>query len=227
VFLSGPVASVLTNLGGFSAHLTATITANGETRAKSGELLGREGRLLYQPALLIKGKRARAEGGLFFVVNENTHSGYLLSEALQGYAPIHVAADAAGPTVNSIPRDGQQEDIDGHPSHRCEVTVPLTNGHSGRLTVWQADDLRHFPLRIDWVRDSDQMTLDFSNIRLEYPQQELFRPPDGFTAYADPVALMNELMIRDASLTKQTQSGEFDEPRDVRSSNWHGGAPSP
>jgi hypothetical protein len=219
-FLVGPVATVLTNLNGFSAHVTATTSSpEGAAQAQSGDLLGREGRLIFQPALAIKGKRARAEGGLFFLWDETKHSGYVLSEALQGYAPIKSDTEA-GSQLN-ITKDGIREDVNGHPCHRCEAVVLLDNGLTARLTLWQADDARHFPVRIEAVNGLNHMTLDFSEIHLEYPDQKLFLLPDGFTAYASPVALMNELIVRDSSLAKKYQTGEFDEPTDVRSSNWH------
>jgi hypothetical protein len=222
-FLAGPVAAVLTNLNGFSAHITFTTSSpEGAALAKSGELLGREGRLIFQPTLHIKGKRARTEGGLFFIWDETKHSGYVLSEALQGYAPIK--SDAGAASQLSITKEGIQADVNGHPCHRCGAVVVLNNGLEARLTLWQADDVKHFPVRIEAGNGPNHMTLDFSEIRLESPAQELFLPPDGFTAYASSIALMNELIVRDSSLAKKYQTGEFDEPADVRSGDWRQGA---
>jgi len=218
-FLIGPVTVVLTNLNGFSAHVTSTTTsAEGASQTMSGELLGRDGRLIFQPTLSIKGKRARAEGGLFFIWDETKHSGYVLSEALQGYAPIQSDVEADGQL--NITKEGIREDVNGHPCHRCEAVVALNSGLKARLILWQADDARHFPVRIEAVKGPNQMTLNFSGIRLEYPAQQLFLPPDSFTAYASSVALMNELIVRDASVAKKYQTGEFGEPADVRSGAW-------
>jgi hypothetical protein len=47
------------------------------------------------------------------------------------------------------------------------------------------------------------MTLNFSNLRLQPPPAELFDPPDGFMKYETPVALMNELIIRQVALAKE------------------------
>jgi hypothetical protein len=223
-FLVGPVAAVLTNLNGFSAHVTVTTSSpEGATTAKSGDLLGRDGRLIFQPALAIKGKRARQEGGLFFIWDETKQSGYVLSEALQGYAPIKSDTGTGQLSINKV---GIQEDVNGHPCHRYEAFVTLDNGLKARLTLWQADDAGHFPVRIESVNAPNHMTLDFSDIHLEYPDQKLFLLPDGFIAYASSVALMNELIVRDSNMAKKYQTGEFDEPTDVRSSNWHQQDPS-
>jgi hypothetical protein len=217
-FLVGPTTVVLTNLNGFSAHVTSTITSPGEpSRTTSGELLGRDGRLVFQPTLPIKGKRARTEGGLFFIWDKTKNSGYVMSEALQGYAPVKSSVPTTGQL--SISKDGIREDVNGHQCHRCAAVVGLNNGLQAHLTLWQADDAGHFPVRIEAVEGASRMTLDFSEIRLESPARELFLPPDGFTPYASSVALMNELIVRDAALVQKHEFSE-DGPPD-QSGNYH------
>ena len=220
----GPVAVVLTNLNGFSAHIISTRTPpGGVPHTTSGELLGREGRLVYQPALHLKGKRARTVGGLFFIWDVTKRSGYVLSEALQGYAPIKSDADAG--SLLSITKDGIQAEINGHSCHRCTAEVVLKDGLKAHVTLWQADDAEHFPVRIESANGPILTTLDFSEFRLEYPAQEIFLPPDGFTVYASSVAMMNELIIRETSITSKYQFGASDEPVPVNSGNWHQQAP--
>jgi hypothetical protein len=70
------------------------------------------------------------------------------------------------------------------------------------LTEWSADDLNRFPVRVRTESQGRQITLDFSEIRLDIPPPELFVPPGGFTQYASAAALINELMIRESSLKK-------------------------
>ena len=75
-FLVGPAAVLLTNLNGFSAHVNCTTTSpEAPPETASGVLLGRDGRLVFQPSLPIKGKREQREGGLFFIWDETTASG--------------------------------------------------------------------------------------------------------------------------------------------------------
>jgi hypothetical protein len=58
-------------------------------------------------------------------------------------------------------------------------------------------------VRIQTAPGPRQMTLNFLNLHLELPPAELFGPPDGFVKFNTPVALMNELIIRQMTLTKQ------------------------
>jgi hypothetical protein len=221
-FLTGPAAIVLTNVDGYSAELTATMSsATGETRTVSGELLARDGRLIFQRSLRDKSKKQRKAGGLFFIWDENKNDGYILSEALQGYAPIK--SSLAVTNVVGLGNEGVEEEANGHPCHRNETVVHLNDGTTGRLVVWRADDLRHFPVRIESVNGPKQVTLNLSEVRLEYPAQELFSPPDGFTAYASSVTMMNELIVRESSLSRKNDR-EFDETTPVTSQqNWHAG----
>lgn len=220
-FLTSPVAMALTNLNGFSAHVISTVKTGDEpAQTKSGELLARDGRLLFQPALNLKKKHLQAEGGLFYIWNTVDHSGYVLSEALQGYAPITPDVVATGPLT--ITRESIQEVIDGQPCHKCEAAVSLASGRSVLLTLWESDQTGHFPVRIEAVNGLQRTTLDLSDVRMEYPPQDLFLPPDGFTAYENGARLMNELILRDASYSKKSQIPESDEPLDTRTSDWHG-----
>src|SRR5580693_8220125 len=100
-FLTGPLAVLLTNVDGFSAKMTATISSdNGGQRTLAGDLLGRQGSLIYQPESTTKGKRARTEGGMFFVWNETSHSGFVLSDPLQGYAPASTNLQSTNVVLN-------------------------------------------------------------------------------------------------------------------------------
>jgi hypothetical protein len=202
-FLTGPAAALLTNVDGFSAKLTASMPrAGGGRHTVTGDLLGRNGALIFQPASAVKGKRARTEGGMFFIWNEPLHSGYVLSDPLQAYAPTSVDAVPASVVINT--NGAVEDEANGHPCRRVEAVVQSGDGSSERLQVWEAKDARHFPVRIRTETGNREMTLDFSEVRLELPPAEVFRPPDGFIRYPTPVALMNELIIRQSALARET-----------------------
>jgi hypothetical protein len=90
--------------------------------------------------------------------------------------------------------------VNGHPCHRGQVILAFNDGSSARLTEWRADDLQHFPVRIQAESAGREVTVDFSDVRLDVPQPDLFNPPSSFTKYASATALINELMIRESAL---------------------------
>jgi hypothetical protein len=203
-FLAGPLAVLLTNVDGFSAKMTGTVSsANGGQRTLAGDLLGRQGSLIYQPENPAKGKRARSEGGMFFIWNETSHSGFVLSDPLQAFAPASTNVQPTNVVLN--PAGAAQEEVNGHPCRRIEAVVQSNDGSSAQFKIWEAQDAKDFPVRIQTSAGPRQMTLNFSNLRLELPPSELFGPPDGFMKYETPVALMNELIIRQIAMAKQNE----------------------
>lgn len=221
-FLVGPIAAVLTNLNGFSAHVVATVDSpDGRGETKTGDLLERGGRLIYQPTLIMKGKRARTAGDLFFIWDERNHNGYVLSDALQAYAPIKLALTTPNLGVESKSEKGGAEQINGFACHRCTVVVPLQNGLKINLTLWQADGFSGFPTRIECSNGHDTMTLNFTEIRLASPPEELFMPPNGFKAYASSASLMTELLARDSTLYERAHAPVLDDPGESHGGNWH------
>jgi hypothetical protein len=224
-FLAGPLAVLLTNVDGFSAKMTRTISlANGSQRTVAGDLLGRQGSLIYQPANAVKGKRARNEGGMFFIWNETSHAGFVLSDPLQGYAPASTNVQPTNVALNTT--GAAQEEANGHPCRRIEAVVQSNDGSSARFRIWQAQDAKDFPVRIQTAPGPRQMTLNFSNLRLELPPAELFGPPDGFIKYNTPVALMNELIVRQLALSQQHE-GKGIEASPEGASNLNNWRPSP
>jgi len=203
-FLVGPLAVLLTNVDGFSAKMTGTISsAKGGRRALAGDLLGRQGSLVYQPENTAKGKRARSEGGMFFIWNETSHSGFVLSDPLQAFAPASTNVQATNVVLHTA--DAAHEEANGHPCRRIEAVVQSSDGSSARFRIWEAQDAKDFPVRIQTPPGPRQMTFNFSNLRLELPPAELFGPPDGFMKYDTPVALMIELITRQIALARQNE----------------------
>jgi hypothetical protein len=197
-FVTGPALTPLDDYDGYSADVVETTTSNAVPIA-SGQLIGRMGRVIYQPWTTAKIKKEKFyRGGMFFIWDIDDQKGYVLSEALQGYAPI------GSPTgvTNQVPvtKDMVSENVNGHPCHRGEFILSLADGSSARLTEWRADDLQHFPVRVRVERPGRTITLDFSNVRLSPPDQGLFFPPTVFTKYPSSMALINELMIRESAL---------------------------
>jgi hypothetical protein len=203
-FLAGRAALLLTNVDGFSAKLTGSMPqAGGGQRPVSGDLLGRQGSLIFQPAAEVKGKRRRSEGGMFFIWNETDHAGFVLSDPLQAYAPDSTSVQATNVALNSA--GAVEETANGHPCRRIEAMVQSSDGSSARFTIWQAEDAKHFPVRIQSQTGAEEMTLNFSDLRLELPPSPLFGPPDGFVKYDTPVALMNELIVRQSAIAKANE----------------------
>jgi len=205
-FLVGPASVALTNFDGFSATVVSTASEDAVQRTYSGQILEREGRLLFQPMTTAKTKKGKIiRGGMIFIWEPGLNRGEVVSEALQGYAPLAPAVRIAGVAPGSM--TGVPEPINGRPCHRVESTVTLSDGSLARVTEWRADDLGRVPVRVRSEQGGHLVTLDLTDIRLELPNPELFVPPTEFTRYDSALALINELLIREAPLKGGPSSG--------------------
>ena len=201
VFLNGPMALLLTNVDGFSAHavLESGAPANGVELA-AGELLGRGGNLLFAPGRnKADGKRARTED-FAFIWDVAVNQGVMLNDPLQGYAPVSYGRLFTNLTISTTLNNAATENVAGHPCQPVQMAVAANDGSVSIFRVWRATDLRGLPVRIAGASDGTPVTLTLSKVKLEAVPNDLFQPPVGFTKYASAEAMVNELVMRQGNL---------------------------
>ena len=180
--VTGPAAGLLTNLNGFHGRFTIAFGAPWDGQMTvAGELHERDGKLCFEPAFK-KTKRKDIDAGEFSLIWDVTgKSGYVLSEGLQGYAP-----------VAEVPNGGDSNQPVGL---RIERDKSL-NGLATRIE--SQDNLRPF-------------TFTLSDIKPGLPPPDLFVAPDGFTRYDSEGALLNEMAARQRTVMGlgRKQDGEL------------------
>jgi hypothetical protein len=209
-FLNGPMAVLLTNAGGFSAHVSLQ-THYGAANAQelyTGELLGRDGHLLFQ-AIYPKQDKALRVAGLSFLWDVAEGRGYVLSEALQAYAPYSSGYRATNVlfTAGNLPA----EKIEGLRCVPKEATVVSSEGAVAVFEVLQAPDVKGLPLRIASPAESASLALNLSNLRVAAPAADLFQVPASFTRYESAEGMMSELAMRQANLKRKEPATPTDD----------------
>ncbi|MDB6019645.1 MAG: hypothetical protein JWR19_4134 [Pedosphaera sp.] len=194
VFLTGPAGVMLMNSVGFSARVRAS-GPSGPLSSGSGQLVAQGGKFFFEPTEGT-GKHARA-GGYSFIWDATNNRGYILSEALQAYAPIASSVQYTNQAFKSAPNT--VEKIEGHPIEQATLVVDGSDGKQSRLGVSRARDLAGLPVRIASTEEPAPYTITFSQIRMEMSPAKLFLPPDGFIEYPSEEAMMNELAARQHS----------------------------
>jgi hypothetical protein len=189
---------------GFTAHMTMQIRLpEGRTDLIEGELMGKGSKLLFTPEPAgRRGKEMRA-AKISFIWDVADGRGYILSEALQGCAPISATAKyiitASGPLNDRPPMDK----VEGHNCEVQNVTITSDNGSTTALRVWRASDLKGLPLQIAIQPDVEHPALRLSKVRLASLSPAVFAAPDGFTKYRTMQAMTSELMLRQASMKRR------------------------
>lgn len=200
-FLIGPASALLTNAEGFSAQLTLDLpTDTNRNHALSGVLLGQGSRLVFAPT-----GRDRT-----FIWDVHEHRGYVLSEALQGYAPLASPVQVTKLTTMAEAAGPSSDRVNGHRGHEAEVTIATDDGSTANFSIWRAADLNGFPVRIKALTAVKPFIVNLADVRPAALAPNLFLPPDGFTKYATPEAMASELLAR-KSAPKKTHATTLDE----------------
>jgi len=87
-----------------------------------------------------------------------------------------------------------QETIDGHPCTKNKVVVTDDQGQPHESTVWNATDLKKFPVKIVTSDRGNSATIIFKNVKTAKPDAALFNPPTGYTKYNSTQELMMDQM---------------------------------
>lgn len=87
-----------------------------------------------------------------------------------------------------------RETIDDHPCIKSKVVMTGKDGKTKESTVWNATDLRKFPVKIEGTEDGKTTVLLFKNVKLESPAADLFEPPKDFKKHDSFMSMMMEKM---------------------------------
>jgi hypothetical protein len=69
-------------------------------------------------------------------------------------------------------------------------------GEKHEMTVWNATDLKNFPVKIETDENGRNTTIAFSNIKTGKPESALFEPPASFKKYTNQREMMQQEMMK-------------------------------
>jgi hypothetical protein len=84
-----------------------------------------------------------------------------------------------------------EESFDGHDCVKNKVVVTSPDGVIHESTVWNATDLKQFPIKIQsTTKEGREMVMLFKDVKLEKPDADPFEAPTDCTKYDDMTSLM-------------------------------------
>jgi hypothetical protein len=202
----GAMAKLFGDNTGFSANLEVhTTRASGKEAIIPGKVAFLEGKSRFEmdPSSMHGGDQqglanAKQMGldKMIMINRRDKHLSYTIYPGMQAYLerPIPQATADANNTAadykTEVTKLGQ-ETIDGHDCIKNQVVVTGTNGATHESTVWNATDLKNFPVKIQTSSKSGQTTVMlFKDVKLDKPDLALFDPPAGYKKYDDVTSLM-------------------------------------
>jgi hypothetical protein len=114
---------------------------------------------------------------------------------LQSYAEMRFSEEDAS-DEKLVSTEAGKESIDGHPCTKTKLTSTDAKGKTHEAFIWQATDLKKFPIQMQMAQSSQTLIVKFQPPRFEQPDAALFEPPAGYTKYPSIQALMQAAMMK-------------------------------
>lgn len=89
-----------------------------------------------------------------------------------------------------------EEKIDGHPCIKNKTIVTEENGRTSEFTLWNATDMKDFPIQIKTTDRGSQVTMQYKDIQFAKPDAKLFNAPDGYKQYKDMQTFIQTVMAK-------------------------------
>jgi hypothetical protein len=124
---------------------------------------------------------------------------YIIYPGLKAYAEMATQDADATKRATDFKMETTElgkETMDGHPCVKNKAIVTDDQGKAHESTVWNATDLKNFPVKIQTTEQGTGMTMVYKNVKLTKPDAGLFEPPAGFKKYANMMEMMQQEMMK-------------------------------
>jgi len=151
--------------------------------------------------------KAMGMGEMTIISQEAKGISYFVYPGLQSYAEIAtsdgkpVEADKIKVEVTELGK----ETMNGHPCVKNKVIVIDQSGKTNEATVWNATDLKKFPVHIETTEANAKVRMDFKDVKFDKPDAKLFEAPAGFARYENLQTMMQEALMKRLGAPKPGQ----------------------
>ena len=124
---------------------------------------------------------------------------YMVYPELEAYAEMTIQnPEAAAPATNFKLETTElgKETVDGHPCVKNKAVVTDDKGNKHESIVWNATDLKNFPIKIETTEQGHKATMLFKDVKLAKPDAGLFDPPAGYKHYDNLQQMMQQEMMK-------------------------------
>ena len=87
-----------------------------------------------------------------------------------------------------------KENVDGHPCVKNKLVITDESGKPQEMVVWNATDLKNFPIQMEMKEQDATITTKFKDIKFGRPDSKLFDPPAGYKKYGSMQELQQAMM---------------------------------
>ena len=206
----------LSKLFGDNTAFSATLefqtkdVAQGETMSMPGKLAFHEGKTRFEmdmtqmrggkmPPEAAEQMKAMGMGNMIIISRPDKKLAYMVYPGMKAYTENETKdiedAKAADKWKIEATELGK-ETVAGHPCVKNKVVVTDDKGDKHESTVWNATDLKKFPVKIESNERDTPVTMLFKDIKLAKPDSAQFEPPKDFKRYENMQALFQDEMMK-------------------------------
>lgn len=89
-----------------------------------------------------------------------------------------------------------KETVDGHPCVKNKMVVTDEKGQTQDALVWNATDMKDFPIQMQMKEGSSTVTMLFKNVQFAKPDAKQFEPPTDYAKFDNMQQLQQAMMQR-------------------------------
>ncbi|MEO7297500.1 MAG: DUF4412 domain-containing protein [Verrucomicrobiota bacterium] len=132
-----------------------------------------------------------------YIVRPDLKASYVVYPTLKSFAVLPMS-EADKQALGKEPKIEKtvlgKETIDGHPCVKNKVRVTDEKGESQDATVWNATDLKDFPIQMQMKEKDSNVLIKFKEVQFAKSEPKQFDPPAGYTKYKSMEELQQVMM---------------------------------
>ncbi len=124
---------------------------------------------------------------------------YVIYPGMQSYLETPLSDKSTAARVDEFKTEITElgkETVDGHPCVKNKVVVTDKEKVAHESTVWNAKDLKNFPVKIETSESGAKTVMHFKTVNFEKPAASVFEVPAGMTKHASLQAMMQAVMMK-------------------------------
>lgn len=123
---------------------------------------------------------------------------YLVYPGLEAYVENPMTSAETGSIADFKVETSElgKETVDGHPCTKNKTVVTDKGGAKHESTVWNATDLKNFPVKIVTNEGANSATMSFKNVAFGKPDSKQFDPPADYAKYDDASTMMRDQIMK-------------------------------
>jgi len=200
----GAMAKLFGDNTGFSATMELHLAQpSGEPMTMTGKMAFLDGKNRFEmdmstmqgghiPPQALARMKQMGMGKMTMIARPDKDVNFMLYPDMKAYTTMALNESNTPPSAYKLDTAKQgEETIDGHDCVKNKVVVTGPDGVTHEATVWNAGDLKQFPVKIQLTSKAGQDTVMlFKEVKLGKPDDAQFDPPADFKKYDDMMSLM-------------------------------------